>query len=84
MEGNWSNLIRITFASKQICPNFAVSLLDLNFFVQLSVADSTNIKNRKVIELLTVPPEYDHSVPGVLKNAIDWFLGVDQVKKIYI
>jgi chromate reductase, NAD(P)H dehydrogenase (quinone) len=29
--------------------------------------------------VLFVTPEYNHSVPGVLKNAIDWFSRVDRV-----
>ena len=29
--------------------------------------------------IIIVTPEYNHSVPGVLKNAIDWFSRVDRV-----
>ncbi|MEK3889083.1 NADPH-dependent FMN reductase [Bacillus sp. FSL K6-3431] len=29
--------------------------------------------------VLIVTPEYNHSIPGVLKNAIDWFSRVDKV-----
>ncbi|CAM4108689.1 NADPH-dependent FMN reductase [Lederbergia lenta] len=29
--------------------------------------------------MLIVTPEYNHSIPGVLKNAIDWFSRVDKV-----
>jgi chromate reductase, NAD(P)H dehydrogenase (quinone) len=36
----------------------------------------------KILEsdgILIVTPEYNHSVPGLLKNAIDWFSRVDKV-----
>lgn len=39
------------------------------------IPDSVAELKRKVLEsdaLLIVTPEYNHSVPGVLKNAIDW------------
>lgn len=29
--------------------------------------------------VLMITPEYNHSIPGVLKNAIDWFSRVDKV-----
>lgn len=29
--------------------------------------------------VMMITPEYNHSVPGVLKNAIDWFSRVDRV-----
>jgi NAD(P)H-dependent FMN reductase len=37
---------------------------------------------QKILEsdgIIIVTPEYNHSVPGVLKNAIDWFSRVDRV-----
>lgn len=41
----------------------------------------TEMKN-KIKEsdgILFVTPEYNHSIPGVLKNALDWFSRVDRV-----
>lgn len=34
---------------------------------------------RKSDGILFATPEYNHSIPGVLKNAIDWFSRVDKV-----
>lgn len=40
-----------------------------------------NIKEKinKSEGILIVTPEYNHSIPGVLKNALDWFSRVDRV-----
>ncbi len=41
----------------------------------------TEIKNKvlKSDGVLIATPEYNHSIPGVLKNALDWFSRVDKV-----
>ncbi|MCR1897542.1 NAD(P)H-dependent oxidoreductase [Irregularibacter muris] len=36
-------------------------------------------KIKKSEGIIIVTPEYNHSIPGVLKNALDWFSRVDRV-----
>lgn len=45
----------------------------------MSIVRDTKQKISESDGILIVTPEYNHSVPGVLKNAIDWFSRVDKV-----
>jgi len=61
-----------------------VSLKDIPMYNEDDELDPVPIVQeikRKVKEsdgVLIVTPEYNHSIPGVLKNALDWFSRVDR------
>jgi len=44
-----------------------------------SVVKEVKSKIKESDGILIVTPEYNHSIPGVLKNALDWFSRVDRV-----
>jgi len=44
-----------------------------------SVVKEVKSKIKESDGILIVTPEYNHSIPGVLKNAFDWFSRVDRV-----
>ncbi|ABW17976.1 NADPH-dependent FMN reductase [Alkaliphilus oremlandii] len=44
-----------------------------------AVVDEMRKQIRESEGLLILTPEYNHSIPGVLKNALDWFSRVERV-----
>ena len=62
-----------------------LKLNDLPLFdedIEENPPESVNIFKEKIKAsdgILFVTPEYNHSIPGVLKNALDWFSRVEQV-----
>lgn len=69
-------------AAKELSPeNMEIEIFDLapiplfNQDLELSLPEAVLGLKRKIKEadaILFVTPEYNHSIPGVLKNAIDW------------
>lgn len=50
--------------------------------IELDMPDVVKELRKKVKEsqgVLMVTPEYNHSIPGVLKNVLDWFSRIDRV-----
>jgi chromate reductase len=82
------NLKLAKYVQKIYKKRFDIEILnihDLPFFnqdIEVNPPIIVNEFKRKVAEadaVLWVTPEYNYSIPGVLKNAIDWLSRVDKV-----
>ncbi len=75
------NLSALRAAQKLAPPDMAIEIFDLNGIPPFSEDDEKNPpagvvefkrKIREADAILFSTPEYNYSIPGVLKNAIDW------------
>lgn len=71
----------LLYAAKDLCPQAAIEIADISSFPLFNQDLSANIpedvkafksKVKSADAIIFATPEYNYSIPGVLKNAIDW------------
>jgi NAD(P)H-dependent FMN reductase len=77
-----------TFMQKRYQKLFDIEILDIenipmfNVDIELNPPEIIIEYRKKIIEsdgIIFATPEYNHSIPGVLKNTLDWFSRVKRV-----
>ncbi len=85
---NSYNIKMAKYIQERYKDKFNAEILYLKEIPMFSVDDELNppeiiFKYRKIITesdgIIFVTPEYNHSIPGVLKNALDWFSRAEMV-----